>query len=165
MIDMTDASSAGPSEWERTLYAHLTSHVEAESVLLKEYSAAAQKSPSKALRYLVNILVEDEIRHHRIFIELADSLKSEALFEGKDPAVPHMDLDQEANRDAILELTAQLLDKEQRDAKELKRLQHELRDMKDTSLWSILVDLMERDTKKHIAILRFARKHARRRRY
>ena len=35
--------------------------------------------------------------------------------------------------------------------------------MKDTSLWSLLVDLMERDTQKHIAILTFARNHTDRR--
>ena len=49
---------------------------------------------------------------------------------------------------------------EARDARELKRLQRELRDVKDTTLWSLLVDLMQRDTQKHIAILRFVRKHA-----
>jgi hypothetical protein len=161
MRDMTDESSAGPSDWERNLYAHLTSHVESESALLKEYSAAAQTSPSRAMGYLVNLLIEDEIRHHRIFSELADSLKTEALLGGKDTAVPYMDFDQTANHDAVLDLTAQLLDQEQRDAHELRRLQHELRSVKDTSLWSILIELMERDTQKHIAILRFAREHTR----
>jgi hypothetical protein len=164
MRDMTDASSAGPSEFERNLYAHLTSHVEAESALLKEYSAAAQTSPSKALSYLVNLLIEDEIRHHRIFRELADSLKTEALLGGKDPVVPYMDFDQVANHDAVLDVTARLLDQEERDAHELKRLRHELRSVKDTSLWGILVELMERDTQKHIAILRFAREHSHSRR-
>jgi rubrerythrin len=164
MTDMTDASSAGASEWERDLYAHLTSHVEAERGLLKEYSAAAETSPSKALRYLVNLLIEDEIRHHRIFMEIADSLKTEALLGGEDPTVPYIDFDQATNHDAVIDLTEQLLRKEQQDAQELKRLRRELRDVKDTSLWSLLVDLMQRDTQKHIAILRFAKKHARHRR-
>ena len=162
MTNMTDESSAGPSKWERDLYAHLTSHVETESVLLKEYRAAAQTSPSKAMRYLVNLLIEDEIRHHRILNELADSLKTEALLVGEDPAVPYLDFDQATNHDAIVDLTTQLLDREQSDARELKQLKRELRDMKDVSLWSLLVDLMERDTQKHIAILRFAKKHTRR---
>ena len=164
MTDMTDASSAGASEWERDLYAHLTSHVEAERGLLEEYRTAAEQSPSKALRYLVDLLIEDEIRHHRIFNELADSLKTEALLGGKDPIVPHLDFGRAANNEAVIDLTEQLLQNEQKDAQELKRLQRELRDVKDTSLWGILVDLMERDTQKHIAILRFAKKHAGRRR-
>ena len=31
--------------------------------------------------------------------------------------------------------------------------------MEDTTLWGLLVDIMRRDTDKHIAILKFARKH------
>ena len=65
MSEMTDASSAGPSAWERDLYAHLSSHVEREAGLLQAYTAAAEASPSKALRYLANLLIDDETRHHR----------------------------------------------------------------------------------------------------
>ena len=161
--DMSDTSSAGVSTWERDLYAHLTSHVEAERGLLEEYRSAAQTSPSKALRYLVNLLIEDEIRHHRIFKELAESLKNEPLLGGHDPNIPYLDLDQAANRDAVFDLTDQLLKKEREDAQELKRLGRELHDVKDTTLWSLLVDVMQRDTDKHIAILRFAKKHIRQR--
>jgi rubrerythrin len=160
LSDMTDASSAGPSAWERDLYAHLTTHVEAERELLKEYRSAAESSPSKALRYLVNLLIEDEIRHHRIFMELADSLKNDALLTGKEPTVPHIDFDKAANRQAVIDITDRLLQKEQEDASQLKHLQHELRDLKDTSLWNLIVDLMQRDTQKHIAIARFVKKHA-----
>lgn len=164
MTNMTDESSAGPSPWERDLYAHLSSHVQGERGLLEEYKAAADASPSKALRYLVNLLIEDEIRHHRLFNELAQSLKSESLHSGEEPVVPYFDLDRSPDRAAVIELTDQLLEREQQDSSELKRLRRELRDVKDTSLWGLLVDLMARDTEKHIAILRFARKHAGRRR-
>jgi rubrerythrin len=98
LTEMTDASSAGPSAWERDLYAHLTSHVEAERGLLQEYRSAAQTSPSKALRYLVDLLIEDEIRHHRIFTELAESLKNDALLKDTDPSIPYIDFDQTSNR-------------------------------------------------------------------
>jgi hypothetical protein len=163
LTEMTDASSAGPSAWERELYAHLTSHVEAERGLLQEYRTAAETSPSKALRYLVNLLIEDEIRHHRIFTELSESLKNDALLKDSDPSIPYIDFDKSSNRDAVIDLTDQLLRREQADAQELKRLGRLIRDVKDTSLWGLLVDVMERDTQKHIAILRFAKKHAGRR--
>lgn len=158
-IDMSNASSAGSSEWERELYAHLTSHAERERGLLEEYRSAAQTSPSKAMRYLVNLLIEDEIRHHVIFKELAESLESDATLSGRDPIIPYLDFDKAENREAVLDLTDQLLRKEQEDAQELKHLERELREVKDTSLWGLLVDLMQRDTQKHIAILRFAKKH------
>jgi hypothetical protein len=184
---VTPSSPDGESIWERgpraeplwplptprgnrpppDLYAHLTSHVEAERGLLEEYKAAAEKTQSKALRYLINLLIEDEIRHHRIFTELVESLKSEeAAVREADPIIPHIDFfrSDRTEQAAIIDLTEQLLQKERQDAHELKRLKRELLDVKATTLWSLLVDLMERDTQKHLAILRFARKHAGRRR-
>jgi hypothetical protein len=159
MTDMTNESSAGPSAWERDLFAHLTGHVQAESSLLKDYSVIAEQTQSKAFRYVVNLLIEDEIRHHRIFMELADSLKADAGVVNEEPAIPYMDFHL-ADRSAVVDGTKQLMDKEEQDARELKALQRELSDVKDTTLWSLLVDLMQRDTQKHIAILRFVRKHA-----
>jgi len=158
MTDMTNASSAGPSEWARDLYAHLTSHVEIERGMLEKYRAAAQASSSKALEYLVNLLIEDEIRHHRVFMDLANSLETQSLHPGTDPEVPYLDFSS-TNPEAVLDLTEELLENEKQDAVELKRLQRELHDVKDTSLWGLLVDLMERDTQKHIAILTFVKKN------
>jgi hypothetical protein len=157
-IDMTDQSSAGASPWERGLFAHLTTHVETERGLLVDYSAVAEQTHSKAFRYLVHLLIEDEIRHHRLFSEFAESLKTEAGLSGDDPAVPYMDFNR-VDREAVLDGTKHLMENEEHDLRELKRLQHDLRSVKDTSLWSILVDLMQRDTEKHIAILRFIRDH------
>jgi hypothetical protein len=159
MTDMTTKPLRGVSPWERDLWTHLTSHVETERVLLEEYSAVAERSPSKAFRYLVKLLIEDEIRHHRLFTELAKSLRTEAELRREDPVIPYMDF-VHADRAAVLDATKQLITNEQQDARELKRLQHELREVKDTTLWSLLVDLMQRDTQKHIAILRFVRKHS-----
>jgi hypothetical protein len=163
MIDMTNASAAGPSAWARDLYVHLTSHVETERGMLEEYGSAAEASSSKAFAYLVNLLIEDEMRHHRILSALADSLETMSLRPGaKDPPIPYLDFNK-TNKETVLDLTEKLLEKEQQDALELKRLQRELRDVKDTTLWGLLVDLMERDTQKHVAILKFVKKHTKRR--
>jgi rubrerythrin len=162
MTDMTTKPLRGASPWEHDLWTHLTSHLEAERGLLEEYSAVAERSPSKAFSYLVKLLIEDEIRHHRLFAELASSLRTDAELRREDPVVPYMDFVQ-ADRAAILDATKQLIANEEKDARELKRLQHELRAVKDTTLWSLLVDLMQRDTQRHIAILRFVRRHSGRR--
>lgn len=113
-----------------------------------------------AFRYLVNLLIEEEIRQHWIFSEIADSLKTEALLGGAETSVPYMDFDR-VDRAGVLDATKQLIENEEQDARELKGLQRELRDVKDTSLWGLLIDLMQRDTQKHIAIHRFVRKHTR----
>jgi hypothetical protein len=109
----------GSSVWERDNFAHLTSYAQAESGLLEHYSAAADQTESKAFRYLVKLLIEEEDRHHRIFVELADSLKTEAEM-GEDPIVPYMDFDR-ADPAGVLDGTKQLLEKEKQDV--LERLQ------------------------------------------
>ena len=146
------------SPWERDLYAHLMGHVTNERVLLEEYVRAASTTDSKALAYLVNLLVEDERRHHILFSELAAALKSDSEVRAEDPAIPHLDFSR-ADRSGIRDLTDGLLQREQDDLRELKQLEKELRTVKDTTLWALLVELMQRDTDKHIAILRFAQRH------
>jgi hypothetical protein len=156
---MSDESSRGPSPRDRQLYAHLKGHVETERAMLEKYAEVAERTDSKAFRYLVKLLIEEEVRHHRLFIEMADSLETQALMKREEPDIPYMDF-QRADRVAVLEGAKELLENEKRDIGELKRLQRELRDMKDTSLWGLLVELMQRDTEKHIAILKFVRDHA-----
>lgn len=160
MIDMTDESAAGASPTDRALHAHLTHHIKAERALLEEYAQIAERTQSKAFRYLVNLLIEDERRHHAIFSELADSVESLALMKSTEPAVPLMDFAR-SDPAEVLESTERLLEHEREDAHELKRLHREIRQSKETSLSGLLVELMERDTEKHIAILRFVQKQAR----
>ena len=156
MTDTTSRPPVGASSWERELYTHLTDHVRTERDVLRAYVAAADATDSKALAYLVRILIEDERRHHRWYEELADSLKHDAEFRDGHTAVPWLDFHGDA---AVRGLTDQLIDREQEDLRAQKELQKDLRDVKDTTLWSLLVDLMQHDTKRHIAMLRFVQKH------
>lgn len=162
VIDMTNESWAGPSFADRALYAHLTAHIATERGLLEEYREVAERSQSRAFRYLVNLLIQDEIRHHQIFSDLAESLETTALMKAKEPVIPFMDFDHDDSV-ALIAATKRLLQHENEDARELKRLQRELRSMHDESLYGLLVELMQRDTQKHLAILRFVQKHAQRR--
>ena len=153
------SSPRGASVWELKMFEHLTGHTRREGALLEGYLSAAKDTESKALSYLVDLLVEDERRHHRHFNELAASLKSDAEPGGAEPIIPRLDFDR-VERDAMLEVTTRLLDNEKDDYAELKRLRKELADLEDTTLWALLVDIMLRDTEKHMAILRFVTEHA-----
>ena len=159
VVDPQEVLHSG-SVWERDLYAVLTSHVAKERGLLEEYVEAAKGTGSEALGYLVNLLIEDEKRHHRMFNELVESVKSEAELSAAKPVVPRLDF-RSSNATAVADVAHRLLENEKDDARELKALKKTLRDVEDTTLWGLLVDLMERDTEKHIAILSFVEKHAR----
>ncbi len=153
------SSPVGASVWEREMFSFLTDHVRLESAMLADYVATAEATESKALSYVMNLLVEDERRHHRYFNELASSLKSEAELSGVEPVIPRLDLDRIGRAD-LLAATKELLEQEKSDITELKRLRKQLQDVKDTTLWGLLVDIMLRDTEKHIAILKFVEHHA-----
>src|SRR5271156_3786790 len=77
--------------WEQALYEHLTSHEQTERAMLEEYQEVARFSQSNAFRYLSALILEDEIRHHRLFGELAAALKSESEPGGPDPDIPRLD--------------------------------------------------------------------------
>ena len=52
MGDMTNSWSSEPSALEHELLAHLTSHVNAKSSLLEQYSKVAQQTDSNAFAIL-----------------------------------------------------------------------------------------------------------------
>lgn len=158
MDDTTISPPIGASVSELEMYTYLTEHTRREGAMLEEYVATAEASESKAMSFLINLLVEDEHRHHRFFDQLASSLKSESELRGVEPVVPRLDLNR-VDRDDLLEVTNRLLENEKSDAAELKRLRKELRDVEDTTLWALLVEIMMRDTDKHIAILKFVADH------
>ena len=88
------APPLGASQWERTLFDHLTTHIVQERELLEEYVRAAAHTESKALAYLINWLIDDERRHHDLFMQLALSLKASAELQADSPEVPRMDFDE-----------------------------------------------------------------------
>jgi len=150
----------GASVWEGEMYEHLTSHADNEQRILEEYQSASVDSGSAAFEYLVGLIVEDEIRHHRWFEELASSLRTDAEFLPEKPAIPRLTRWGE-HPQQIAQLTEKLLEEERSDSHQLKQLEKELKDQKDTTLWHLLVKLMEIDTEKHIEILNFVKHHAR----
>jgi hypothetical protein len=149
----------GAAIWEQELYDHLTSHQEKERGLLDYYQQASASADSDAFRYLVSLIVDDEVRHHRAFADMAEALRADVELRPDKPKIPRLD-HWGHQRELIVEITDKLLEQEHGDAKELRRLAKQLKDVKDTTLWHLLVELMEADTAKHIRILEFVKRHA-----
>ncbi len=162
MDNAANTPPIGASAWDAELFAMMRSHVAKERSLLGEYVLAAKETDSKALAYLVDLLIQDERRHHRIFLDLAASLKAEAELNEEGPTVPRVDFDR-TNAAAVIDVTNRLLESERDDLRELKRIKQMINVSDGTTLWPLLIEIMQRDTDKHIAILRFANRQAKRR--
>lgn len=150
----------GGSVWEQTLYDHLTSHEHDERELLMEYQQAATRSQSAAFRYLASLIVEDEARHHRLFRDMAQSVRMDAEMRPGQPPVPRLG-DWGPDPRKLVELSDLLVGHEEMDLEVLRRIRKQLEDVRDTTLWGLLVRVMELDTQKHTEILNFVRRQAR----
>jgi len=150
----------GASVWEQQLYDYVCDHVATEGAMRDQYQQLADdETSSPAFRYVANLILADEHRHHQIFNDLAESIKQMAEIRLEDEPIPSL-RGLRADRIRIMAVTDRLLDAEHADAKELKKLAKNLGELRDTTLWGLLVDLMQIDTQKHIKILEFIRERA-----
>lgn len=147
----------GASASDRELIQLLARHEAEEESVLARYERFAHETLSPAARYLIGLIIEDERRHHRMLAELAN-----AIVWGEWQPICDMvpELDPGLAETDVVEAARGLLDAEQRDHGELKKLRKKLRDYRETTLWDLVVDLLMMDTEKHIRILRFLLEHA-----
>jgi hypothetical protein len=151
---------AGASVWEQEIYDYVTDHVTTEATMLQKYQQLAEdQSGSPAFRYLANLILMDERRHHQLFNDLAESIRQMAEVRLEDQPIPSLH-GLKSDRERIKAATEQLLAAERADAKQLKELAKKLGDVRDTTLWGLLLELMQDDTAKHIKILSFIRDRA-----
>ena len=146
------------SEWDQNLLAHFHDHLEGEMELLETYAGVRDGAP-EYVRYLIDLIMADEGRHHQMFRELVNRVRSDIDWREYGPRVPYITRKRQDAK-GMIGATEALLSFEREDQKALQRLRKELRPVRDTTLFSLLVELMELDTKKHIAILEFIRDRA-----
>ena len=150
----------GASVWEQDMYDYVSGHVATEGAILEEYQRLAEDpSGSPAFRYLAGLILADERRHHQMFNDLAESIRKLAELSADDGPIPSLH-GLKADRERIMATTERLLETERADAKELKQLAKQMKDMRETTLWTLLLELMQDDTSKHIKILQFIRDRA-----
>lgn len=138
----------------------LGEHGPREGAALAAYKRLADGVDDPGIRYLVELIMADEERHHRIINEMLHQIQSFVWETHVDPQVPYLgtivDPELRAATDELIEL-------EKQDAKELRRLKRQMRGQPSSSMLPLLVELMEHDTAKHIAMLKLIRAHVKRR--
>ena len=142
----------GASVGTRELVELIVRHGAEEGALLATYEELATQAPDEGVRYLINLILEDEHRHHRLLAELSNAMAWGVTTKPPVATVPRMPGNISG---ALLEQTKLLRKSEDADYKDLRRIKRSLRPFADTTLWSLIVDLMLLDTKKHATILRF----------
>jgi len=151
-------SPLGLSVTEETLYRHLANHVSSEAEFIASYRERSETPDTpEAARYLIRMVLDDEERHHRMLREIMIAIGNGIAWPDDPDAVPNLPYGPPDR--ALEEATSRFLAAEKVDQKELHALRKELRPFRDTSLWSLLIELMEHDTAKHILMLNFIHDH------
>ena len=142
------------SEVDRALIEHLETHVESEREVIDLYGALAEDG-HPYVAFLASLIGEDEARHHRLFNEWIETIKAMAELREAPDGIPHVDFHPVAPE--TIEMVDRLLRFEHEDLAATRSLRHEIRDVRTSTLWGILVDVLIADTKKHIKVLKFLR--------
>lgn len=161
---MQGLRKTGASVESHELVELLARHGSEEGAILEKYRRFTQDAPTESMRYLVQLIIDDERRHHRQLAEMANAIAWEGNKGSPASSLPYLtSVTDETASQALIDETRELLLIEKRDGVELKRLRKRLHLYADTTLWALVVDLMLLDTEKHIHILGFIAKHTSRR--
>jgi hypothetical protein len=138
----------------------VTAHGRNEGEVLEAYEQLASSTDSPAFAYLARIILDDERRHHQLLNELAETIRTTAELSGEPTPIPDLGRLKGGDRQQILVETKRFLELEEEDNRELERLAKDLKDVRQTTVWQLIVRLMQHDNEKHRRILQFIRDRA-----
>lgn len=158
-IDEAEKYRPRLGQLDEQLLAFVTEHVVSEARMLASYQKTVADTPDEFVRYLLDMIISDERRHHQLLTEMANYLR--AGLDGSDlrPRVPWLTRPKAPS--SLHTATGQLLRAERHDLRELRRYRRRLGPLRSTSLLGVLVETMLLDTKKHIRLLRTIDRHTR----
>lgn len=134
----------------------LREHGPREGAALAAYEQLIAEVDDPGIRYLAQMILEDERRHHSMITAMLHQIESFLWNTEVDGAVPYLEDRVDPSLHAA---TKGLLDLEHEDANELRHLRRALKHQPSGSLLPLLVECMLHDTAKHIAILETIRDH------
>lgn len=140
------------SEPERLLM-EFESHDVNEEEFIRAYREMAEKSNDALIKFLLQLIITDEERHHEVMHAMASSLRGSISWTQSQDALPALgELGEEKGE--LLKLTADFIKLEKEGIKESKKL------LKSTKgyyqgLFGLLVTTTIHDSEKHVEILDF----------
>lgn len=149
-----DVRLVGASPSDQELYERFRRHAEHEGAVIDEYRRLAEDTTSPDVRYLLELIIDDEERHHQVVDEMARTLRTHAASGDGSAPVPALAF-RHHDAAALRQATRHFIRLEADDRRQLRRLRRHLRHQRDSSLRPLLARILLADTQKHLMILRF----------
>ena len=142
------------SEVER-LANEFEAHEAQEGKFLRQYKDLAGKTKNRMIKFLLQLIISDEEKHHAITHAMASTLKGDLNWTNPDDAIRGLyDLGEDKKK--LLKLTEDFIRVEKEGISEYKKLIKESRGYY-RDLFVLLFQSMVRDSEKHVEILEFLR--------
>jgi bacterioferritin (cytochrome b1) len=142
------------SEVER-LANEFEAHESQEGKFLRHYKELVGKTDNRMVKFLLQMIVSDEEKHHAITHAMAATLKSDLNWTNPDDAIRGL-YDLGEDKEKLLKLTEDFLRVEKDGINEYKKLIKESKGYY-RDLFGLLFRSMIRDSEKHAEILEFLR--------
>ena len=156
MIAMETGGPKSPeiSEVER-LTNELEAHESQEGKFLRQYKDVAGETKNPLIRFLLQLIISDEEKHHAVCHAMVSTLKGDLNWTKPEDALRGL-YSLGAEKDLLLEVTEGFIEVERNGIKEYKKLIKKSKGYYH-DLFVLLFQSMVHDSEKHIKILEFLR--------
>ena len=157
--NMIQPAKANGSDVEK-LMAAFAAHEVRERDALSDYHENAKSHENPLVRFLLQLIISDEEKHHDIIRRLLTSLEADLEWNSRAKNIPALGKLKEEDRRDLLKLTDSLIAEEKQGIADYKAL---LKSTKGyyNGLLELMVETVIHDSKKHLMILRFLKQRLR----
>lgn len=132
------------------------SHARDEERWLSSYREIAEESTDPLTGFLLNLIVADEERHHKLMARMISKLEDELAWTSAKRTV-RTGVESGARRKRLLGAVERMVGAEQKGIQEYEHLKKASRNLR-RDVFELLYGTMIRDSQKHMAILEFLRR-------
>ncbi len=130
-----------------------------EGEFIRCYKEIAEKSNNPLIKFLLQLIISDEEKHHAVIHAMASSLRGGLTWSKPWDAIPSLgELDEERRK--LLKLTWDFIEHEKEGIREFKKLVKSSKGYYQ-GLFALLLKLIIHDSKKHVEVLEFLRQRLR----
>jgi rubrerythrin len=131
-------------------------HMASEKSMISEYQTVASKTRNETIRFLINLITEEEEKHHRLLQVMIQTLRESLTWQSHSQAI-HFHGDLGVDKEEVRKATEKFLTQEREGIQKCKALRKETKKLY-YGLFEILFDVMIKDSEKHEHLLKYMNK-------
>ena len=147
-----------PNEKELTTFEQLTNsfkaHERDEQRFLEEYRDIVERHENPLMRFLLQMIMSDEEKHHALVHSIAETLNADLVGLRSDERLPKLGGISAEEKETLQKLTAEFIQTEKEGIRQYKALLKPSRNHY-RGLLVLLIETIIHDSEKHLMILRF----------